>query len=47
MYFFAAFFIPFIWLSNPWYLAKVVKMYFYYNSNKYTQKEANEIMELP
>jgi hypothetical protein len=47
MYFFSAFFIPFIWLSNPWYICKTIKMYIFYKSMRLSQKEANELMELP
>ena len=45
MFFLTSFFVPLIWLVNPIYLIKAVKRKIYFENPKFTQKEANQIME--
>jgi hypothetical protein len=47
MYCFAAFFVPFIWLINPWYAWKKVRQILNRGSQLMTQAEANQLMEKP
>lgn len=47
MYFFSAFFVPFIWFVNPWYLWKKVQIFAFRGSLLVTQNQANKIMEFP
>jgi hypothetical protein len=41
MYFFSAFFVPFIWFVNPWYIWKRIKLFIFNGSALLTQNEAN------
>ena len=41
MYFFVAFFVPLVWLINPWYIAKWIKRERKKDSPLLTQEEAN------
>lgn len=44
MFFINAFFVPLIWLVNPWQIKQLVLRRFKRNKNYYTQAEANDIM---
>lgn len=44
MFFINAFFVPLIWLVNPWQIKQLLMRRFRKNKNYYTQGEANDIM---
>jgi hypothetical protein len=45
MFIMNAFFVPLIWLINPWHLVTLIKRKLNYGRKDLTQKEANKIME--
>lgn len=45
MFFMNAFFVPLIWMINPWQLGVLIKRKFNQGRKDLTQKEANKIME--
>lgn len=47
MSFLITFFVPLVWLLNPWYLVKLVQRRMYKDSVFLTQAEANKLMEDP
>lgn len=47
MFFFSTFFVPFIWLVNPWYLWRVYQRKKHLNTSYPTQEKANRLMEDP
>lgn len=47
MFFLITFFVPLVWLLNPWYLVKLVQRRMHKGSVFLTQMEANQLMEDP
>lgn len=45
MFYMNAFFVPLIWLVNPWNLMVLLKRKIYYGRKDLTQQEAHKIME--